>query len=427
MSIRDFDSIRKIVQDFFGGAYFSIVRESATPGGYGQCGNILVRKITRGLVTYDMVLQRTGLVFSAIEIALAGEVAGAFQTFFPTITKGSGVSDFRAVMLPSLLDVSISSYLRSDRRLAFWSIQKLLQILKDLSFQKYEGKQATTGFIVYRKNIEEFNVACSISDCLMLDFNPGICISPDFFQSPSAYRLVNGLGTYYACNIRLQATGMIKFMNYGSRDAIERLSMRDTMSLLKKAGPGAFAASVTPASELEILTCPDIIFAWRKGHWSLFDPGIYRHFLSGYLDVKETESLIATIYSLSKLRLGAIVLIAEESVLSSGNLQKGTASGKDHLSRLILGSFKNKTITDLKQSGELISILSTDGMTLFNKDGVLVDAGIIINTCTTAGLVTGGGRTTAATAASGFGKVIKVSEDGPVELYENGNRMYRFG
>ena len=111
----------------------------------------------------------------------------------------------------------------------------------------------------------------------------------------------------------------------------------------------------------------------------------------------------------------------------SGDLQKGTAGGKDVLSQLIISFFKNKTISSLKHSGELISILSSDGMSLFNKDGELVDAGIIINTCTTPGLVTGGGRTTAATAASLFGKVIKVSEDGPIELYESGECVYRFG
>jgi uncharacterized membrane protein (DUF441 family) len=113
--------------------------------------------------------------------------------------------------------------------------------------------------------------------------------------------------------------------------------------------------------------------------------------------------------------------------LVSGDLQRGTTSGKDSLSQLIISFFKDKTISGLKHSGELISILSLDGMTLFNKEGVLVDAGIIINTSTTPGVVTGGGRTTAATAASLYGKVIKVSEDGPIELYESGKCIYRFG
>ena len=108
-------------------------------------------------------------------------------------------------------------------------------------------------------------------------------------------------------------------------------------------------------------------------------------------------------------------------------MQKGTAGGKGILSQLIISYFKDKTISNLKHSGELINILSSDGMTLFNKEGELIDTGIIINTCTTPGLVTGGGRTTAATAASLFGKVIKVSEDGPIELYESGKCIYRFG
>lgn len=427
MPIRDFESIRKIVEDFFGGATFSIFRKDATPYEAEQGDNILVKRITTEPFTYHFVLKRNGLPFSETESKIADEIAEAFRIFLTNRKKGGYVIYFRTVLFSSLLDVSISRYLMSRRHHTFWSIQKLLQILKNLSYQTHEGKPATTGFVVYCNQIEEFNVACSMSDCLRLDFKPGIGISANFFKTPSSYRLVNGLGTYYACNINMQATGMIKFMNYGNRDAIERLSMSDTLSLLNKAGEGAFAACITPASELEVLTCPDNIFVWRKGNWSLYDPDIFRSFLSGHLDAKEIVALIATVYSLSKLRHGAIVLIAEENVLVSGELQKGTASGKDFLSQMIISFFKDKTISELKHSGELISILSSDGMTLFNKEGVLIDAGIIINTCTTPGLVAGGGRTTAATAASMYGKVIKVSEDGPVVLYESGKCVYRFG
>ena len=39
----------------------------------------------------------------------------------------------------------------------------------------------------------------------------------------------------------------------------------------------------------------------------------------------------------------------------------------------------------------------------------------------------GGGRTTAASAASLLGKVIKVSEDGPIQLFDNGRLVYMFG
>jgi len=427
MPIKALESTRKIVEDFFGGATFSIVKEASPASEPEPDDNLLDNIIVTELGTYRFILRREGLPFTVAEKEMAYELADAFQIFFANRKRGGDIVYFRTALLSSLLDVSISRYLRFNRHRAFWTIQKLLLVLKNLSFQKYEGKPATSGFIVYRNQIEEFNVACSMSDCLRHDFNPGISVSASFFKSPLAYRIVSGMGTYYVCNLNMKATGMIKFMNYGHRDAIDRLSMRDTLYLLNKAGEGAFAVSITPASELEVMTCSDTMFVWRKGNWSLFDPGIFRSFLSGHLETKEIEALIVTMYSLSKLRIGAIVLIADENLLVSGDLQKGTASGKDRLSQLIIRVFKGKKITDLKHSGELISILSSDGMTLFDKKGALVDAGIIINTCTTPGLVTGGGRTTAATAASLHGKVIKVSEDGPVELYEKGICVYRFG
>jgi hypothetical protein len=427
MPISVLESVRKTVEDFFGGATLTLTKEDLPHGASEQSDDVLVERVAADPGRYYLILRRSGLPFSTTERKIAAELAEAFQIFFANRRNGGDIVYFRTALLSSLLDVSVSRYLRFNRHRAFWSIQKLLQILKNLSFQRYEGTPATSGFIVYRNRTEEFNVACSMSDCLRHDFSPAISVSTNFFKSPLSYRLVNGMGTYYACNIGMQTTGMVKFINYGNRDAVERLSMRDTLSLLSKAGEGAFAACITHASELEVMTCPDSTFVWRKGSWSLFDPDIFRSFLSGHLEAKETDALIMAVYSLSKLRLGAIVLIAEEAVLASGELQKGTVGGKGVLSQLIIGFFKNKTISGLKHSGELISILSSDGMTLFNKDGRLVDAGIIINTCTTPGLVTGGGRTTAATAASLFGKVIKVSEDGPIELYAGGACVYRFG
>jgi hypothetical protein len=427
MSVRAFESVSKIVENFFGGADFCLVRVVATTHNVEPGDNVLVRRINSEQGTYRFILKRAVLPFTATERKMADEIADAFHIFFANRRRDGDIAYFRTALLSSLLDVSVARCLRFNRHRAFWSIQKLMQILKNLSFQKYEGKPATSGFIVYRTDIEEFKVACSMSDCLRHDFDPGIGVSVNFFKSPLAYRIVNGMGTYYVCNINLKATGMIKFLNYTNRDAIDRISLRIPLSLLDKAGEGSFAVSVTPASELEIITLPDNIFVWRKGNWSLYDPDIFQSFLSGHLEAKEIKALTATVYSLSKLRFGAIVLIGDENLLASGDFQKGTAGGKDLLSQSIIGVFKGKTISDLKHSGELISILSSDGLTLFDKDGALVDAGIIINTCTTPGLVTGGGRTTAATAASLYGKVIKVSEDGPVELYEKGICVYRFG
>lgn len=427
MSERVSDTIGTAIEAFFGGAFFTLAKGGVRTDGAQGGQIVLVREIAAEPEPFHFVLRRSGLPFSPAEIAMAGEVADVLRIFFDSDHNHGEKACFRTALLLSLMDVAIYRHLRFDRDHAFRSIQKLMQILKHLSCQRCEGKPATSGFIVYRNKLESFQLACSMSDCLMYDFNPRIGVSANFFRNPLTYRLVNGFGSFYSCNVNLQTTGMVKFMNYGTRDAVERLGHRDTFSLIKNAGEGTLVAAVTPSSELEVLTCPDKILVWRKGVWSLFDPDIYRFFLKGHLDAGEAEALIATVYCLSKLRLGAIILIAERDVLDKGDLKKGAVGGKDALSQLIVSFHREKTISDLKHSGELISLLSSDGMTVFNKEGKLIDAGIIINTCTSTGLVTGGGRTTAATAAAVFGKVIKISEDGPIELYENGKCMYRFG
>jgi len=88
---------------------------------------------------------------------------------------------------------------------------------------------------------------------------------------------------------------------------------------------------------------------------------------------------------------------------------------------------RGRKIGTLKRSGQLSRILSSDGLTVINRKAELLDTGVIIDTSQVSDLVTGGGRTTAANAASHFGRVVKVSEDGPIELYRNGQRVYRFG
>ncbi len=212
----------------------------------------------------------------------------------------------------------------------------------------------------------------------------------------------------------------------GPRDQIEQLAHRETLTLLAKAGTGAFAVYVNNSSEVEIVLDVDKILLWRKGLWQLYDPDIMREFLSGKLEKRSIDYLAWTIYALSKARHGTVVLIADDNA-DLEILRKGAVGGRDPLIRALVRHMKGAKIGTLKRSGELNRILSSDGLTIINRKGELIDTGVIVDTSHVTDLVTGGGRTTAATAASHFGCVVKVSEDGPVEFYKNGTNLYRFG
>jgi hypothetical protein len=161
--------------------------------------------------------------------------------------------------------------------------------------------------------------------------------------------------------------------------------------------------------------------------WSIFDPDIFRAFLSDCIDAESAEDLIWTLYALSKMRYGTVVMVYGGSAKKLAGLKKGAVGGSDPIGRLLIERVQKRSIGELKQTGTLLRILSSDGLTVFNSKGKLVDTGFIIDTSHAREMVVGGGRTTAACAASHFGKVIKVSQDGPIELYENGTQIYRFG
>ena len=241
------------------------------------------------------------------------------------------------------------------------------------------------------------------------------------------HRFIDGTNLFFLAGIQMQVNGIVTLSGAALQNEVERQTQRELFSLIRRSGTGAFAVTVNEASDIEVLTSPARIMVRRKGVWSIFDPDIFRAFLSDCIEAEAAEDLIWTLYALSKMRYGTVVMIYGGSGRKLAELKKGAVGGADPIGRLLIERVKKKGVGELKQSGTLLRILSSDGITVFNSKGKLVDTGFIIDTSHAREMVAGGGRTTASCAASHFGKVIKVSQDGPIELYENGTQIYRFG
>ena len=198
--------------------------------------------------------------------------------------------------------------------------------------------------------------------------------------------------------------------------------------IISKDNTDNFAAVLNNRSEIEILFEDQKLFVWRKGKWSIFDPDIFYDFLDTFLSKDAIDAILWTAYALSKIRHGTLILVGDINTQLVTKLKKGSVAGKHDLSQELIDQISNKSVVGLKNSGELIRILSSDGLTIVDTNGSIIDSGIITDTSTIKRKdVTGGGRTTAAIAASNFGKVIKISEDGPIELYYKEKRIYKFG
>ena len=377
--------------------------------------------------SYHFIAQRDQLAFTETEKNFISELLTAFQGLYVGFSADGYAAHFRTALLTSLTDIAVARFLRGDRKGAFWPVQSLIQLLKNLSYQRYEGSPATTGFLVYRCQLDDFLTSLNATRYGWLDLEKDRRrVAADFFRNPLSYRFVDGQRALFIGDIRMNIKGTIRTSSPGPNDNIERLANRETLSLLDKAGEGSFAIFVNKASEVEVVLDNDKLLLWRKGYWGIFDPDIMREFFSGKLEKRATDHLIWSIYALSKARHGTVVLIADKNT-DLDHLRMGSVGGRDPLSRALIRHVRGTKIGALKRSGELSRILSSDGLTVINKKGELLDTGVIIDTSKVKDLVTGGGRTTAATAASYFGRVIKVSEDGPIDLFHNGHRLYRFG
>ncbi len=423
-----FSAIEQSVSSFLGGARVLLADlEGGEPVPEAESPKEIVVRLEIDGIAYLFRARRRDLAFTVTEKAFIGELLAAFEGLFAGFSARGFAAHFRTALLTSLTDIAVARYIRGDRQGVFWPTQSLIQLLKSLSYQRYEGAPATTGFLVYRTQLDDFLKSIEKTRYDWLDLGDDRRrIAGDFFRNPLSYRFVDGFRALFVCDIRMNVKGTIRTSAPGPGDNIEQLANRETVALLSGAGEGAFAIYVNTSSEVEIVLDSDKLLLWRKGYWGIYDPDIMREFFAGRLEKRSIDYLVWSVYALSKARHGTVVLVADEQTDLEA-LRKGSVGGRDPLSRALIRHVRGTRIGTLKRSGELGRILSSDGLTVINRKGELLDTGVIIDTSRVSDLVTGGGRTTAATAASYFGRVVKVSEDGPIELYRDGRSIYRFG
>ncbi len=423
-----FSAIENNLSAFLGGAKVTLAESERNEAASAvDEANDIVVDLEIETIAYQFRARRKELSFTETERNFMAELLRAFEGLFAGFSAKGLAAHFRTALLTSLTDIAVARYIRGDRKGVFWPVQSLLQLLKGLSYQRYEGVPATTGFLIYRTQLDDFLAALEKTRYDWIDLGEDRRrITTDFFRNPLSYRFVDGRQALFVGDIRMNIKGTMRTSAPGPSDDIEQLANRETVSLLGKAGDGAFVIYVNKSSEVEVVLDSDKLLLWRKGYWGIYDPDIMRQFLHGKLEKRSIDHLVWSIYALSKARHGTVVLVADDDT-DLDALRKGSVGGRDPLSRALIRHVRGRKIGALKRSGELSRILSSDGLTVINRKGELVDTGVIIDTSQVSDLITGGGRTTAASAASHFGRVVKVSEDGPVEFYSQGQSIYRFG
>ncbi len=241
MPISAFEAIRGTVSSFLGGAEVDLVaggRETPPEA-------VAIREvITIEGRPYLFTARRDALPFTRTETVACLELLTAFSALYTGFHQEGYAAHFRTALLASIMDITVARSLRGDRRKAFWPIQQLIQLLKNLSYQRYEGKPATTGFIVYRTTLPELRRLVKQRGHTLIPTQPAQAISPTFFANPLVYRFIDGTNLFFVANIQMQVTGVMRTAPCEAQTEVERLTQREIFSFVRHAGAGAFAVTV---------------------------------------------------------------------------------------------------------------------------------------------------------------------------------------
>jgi hypothetical protein len=187
---------------------------------------------------------------------------------------------------------------------------------------------------------------------------------------------------------------------------------------------------LTPNGEIKIFADGAQVFSFLEGRWHLTDAvEKYRVWEQALGNKELAHRLFSVALNLAEGRRGGLFVILDDrrkahELLSNRDLlhqqhESAQTGSKNQLHYLL----RSRRVTEISQP-VLETIARIDGSIVLDGDGNLLAFGAILRhspVAATADEVVEGARTAAAIAASQFGNVLKVSEDGRLFFYQSGH------
>ena len=194
---------------------------------------------------------------------------------------------------------------------------------------------------------------------------------------------------------------------------------------------GHVALVLSPSHEIKVFAEGAQVLAFRHAHWHLLDTRAKFELWAEAVGQRQLATrLFQTALELADARQGALFAVVRDSTTVSAlvssadrldldSSQTGRPSGSP-TRRDLLDLLTGRDVISLEPS-VLAALASIDGAMVTNTAGQLIGAGAILHNATEpadGGTIIEGARTTAAMAASRYGPVLKVSEDGAMTFYD---------
>ena len=323
---------------------------------------------------------------------------------------------------------------RADR------IASIIELLRVAALSSFENRPISTGILLLGTSDDPGRAAPPAAGATYADL-AGI---------KSSYRLADGVRTVFLANSEgrlLDIIAIDRWVREAFRNPELQVPCAEVFQPHARATTqqGNVCVVLSPSREIKVFAEGAELFTFRGGAWHLLDiQAKYRLWAEAVGDEPLAMRIFQTALDLADAREGALFVVVRdpanavpplvahadrlEAALSPGEEE---ARGGRHMAaapsrRDLLRLVEGRSITDL-DSSVLAALASLDGAMVTDRTGRLLAAGAILRHPPLEDLressVVEGARTTAAIAASRFGPVLKVSEDG-VTTFFDGERVW---
>jgi hypothetical protein len=285
-------------------------------------------------------------------------------------------------------------------------IQYLIKLFGQLSSTQFEGRGFTTGLVLTRSMHAFSKKSDEQRQGDLYPLEQTQTLSPINQLDKRFWYLADGQTSFFVANKELKVSNLFVVDSY--RQSLG--SFVDDYTLSKTVKGGDVLFRVTSRSEYSIVGSEGVEFNYKENGWRVRDLNKIAEVVRVSLGVDESfvQSLLYYILYLSRRRLSSIIWIPFDSESASSLLLSENGFTKKPLS-----------IVDEKHTQTLLRILSSDGATVFTKQGDLVSYGSFIDISKKPVKGVKGTGETVAALLSENGLAIKISQDGKIKMFSD--------
>jgi hypothetical protein len=370
--------------------------------------------------------------FTAHEVRLAQAIGAVLAARYSAILNPRVIAERNDLFRGMIEDRYVGAFLdhrpyaieareaKADR------IASVIELLRVAALSSYENRPISTGVVLLGTPTDPCRPE-----------SPPAAGAPSYTESPTAikslFRLADGVRTVFLANSEGRLLDIIDIERWAGQ-----VSRHQTLQVpcAKAYQPHARAtlqqghvcAVLSPSREIKIFAEGAEIFTFRGAAWHLLDlQAKYKQWAEAVGDEALAMRIFQTALDLADAREGALFLVARDTANAVATLvapadrldvphdreRVGQPSRRDLLELL-----EGRSLTDLDPN-VLAALASLDGAIVVDPRARLLAAGAILRHPPSSELeVVEGARTTAALAASKFGPVLKVSEDGIITFFD---------